>query len=62
MCNCANKRNQFTQSLSGNVLDEKVHSQMWPDVNFEYTGNSGCLLQVALQVKSTGLIIPVIYS
>lgn len=41
MCNCANKRNQFTQSLSGNVVDEKVHSQMWPDVNFEYTGNTG---------------------
>ncbi len=41
MCNCGNKRNELTQSLSGAVTDERVHSQMWPDVSFEYTGNSG---------------------
>ena len=41
MCNCGNKRTELTQSLSGRVIDERVHSQLWPDVSFEYIGNSG---------------------
>ena len=44
MCNCGNKRNEFKQSLSGTVTDERVKSQLWPDVSFEYTGNSGLTL------------------
>ncbi len=40
MCNCGNKRNEFTQSLSGNVIAER-NIKIWPDVNFEYTGSSG---------------------
>ena len=41
MCNCGNKRNELTQSLSGKVIDERVQSKLWPDVRFEYTGNTG---------------------
>lgn len=41
MCNCGNKRNEQIQSLSGDVIAERSHIRMWPDVNFEYTGNSG---------------------
>ncbi|WP_276502944.1 hypothetical protein [Terrimonas pollutisoli] len=40
MCNCGNKRNEFTQSLIGAVNDERVRSQLWPDVSFEYTGET----------------------
>ena len=39
MCNCGNKRNEFTQSLSGNVIAER-NIKIWPDVNFEYTGST----------------------
>ena len=41
MCNCGNKRNELTQSLSGHVGAERNNTRIWPDVNFEYTGNSG---------------------
>ena len=41
MCNCGNKRDTITQSLSGAVVAENNPVRMWPDVNFEYTGNSG---------------------
>jgi hypothetical protein len=41
MCNCGNKRDTITQSVSGNIFLERNPVRMWPDVNFEYTGNSG---------------------
>jgi hypothetical protein len=42
MCNCGNKRDTITQSQSnGQAVVETSTVRVWPDVNFEYTGNSG---------------------
>lgn len=43
MCNCGNKRDTITQSqsLSVQTAAETSTVKIWPDVNFEYTGNSG---------------------
>lgn len=41
MCNCGNKRDTLTQSLSGNIFSERNPVRIWPDVNFEYIGKTG---------------------
>jgi hypothetical protein len=41
MCNCGNKRDTLTQSLSSDIVPEGTPVRIRPDVNFEYTGNSG---------------------
>lgn len=43
MCNCGNKRETLTQSLSlsGSVTPDKNPPGMWADSSFEYTGKSG---------------------
>lgn len=43
MCNCGSKRNEFTQQaypLSNTIIDTEVKKKMWPDVKFQYTGNT----------------------
>jgi hypothetical protein len=44
MCNCGNKRNEYAaqpQKLSNTLAGMHATKKMWPDVYFEYTGNSG---------------------
>lgn len=44
MCNCGNKRNTLnSQQLSGQatLVANHQHEKMWPDISFEYIGNSG---------------------
>jgi len=44
MCNCGNKRNQFSsqQSFKTNetIKPQLVQKKMWPDVSFEYKGKT----------------------
>jgi hypothetical protein len=44
MCNCGNKRNEFTtQSPAGSASKQPIHiptQKMSPDINFMYTGQS----------------------
>lgn len=44
MCNCGNKRNEYTnqpQKLSNAVAGMEQTKKLWADIYFEYTGNSG---------------------
>lgn len=49
MCNCGNKRNEFASELSFKIKDtvrtQLLQKKMWPDISFEYKGNT------ALSVK-----------
>jgi hypothetical protein len=44
MCNCGNKRSEFTgrstAASSGSAPAQHASGSMWPDVNFTYTGQS----------------------
>lgn len=51
MCNCGNKRNAFTAPLpagqASTATFKRQPPKMWPDISFQYTGNTG------LTVKGT---------
>jgi len=38
---CGKKREELTQSLSSNTVNNSAPAKMWDDVLFEYTGETG---------------------
>lgn len=51
MCNCGNKRQEYARPLSTGPSSEDTMRRMWPDIPFEYMGETGMTVRGSVTGK-----------